>query len=65
MANMTDYEQECASFRLAIPEFFNFGFDVVDAWAQDPSKLAMLWVDDTGQSMRYTFADIRRESSGA
>src|SRR5437660_11201466 len=61
VANMSNYEQEHASFRLAIPEFFNFGFDVVDRWAEDPAKLAMLWVDDAGQSARYTFADMRRQ----
>ena len=63
MANMSNYEQEHASFRLAVPEFFNFGFDVVDRWAEDPSKFAMLWVDDAGQSARYTFADMRRASN--
>src|SRR5438128_6344880 len=63
VANMSNYDQGHASFRLAVPEFFNFGFDVVDRWAEDPSKLAMLWVDDAGQSARYTFADMRRESN--
>src|SRR3989442_14092912 len=63
VANMSNYEQEHASFRLAVPELFNFGFDVVDRWAEDPSKLAMLWVDDAGQRARYTFADMRRESN--
>src|SRR5437899_12806838 len=63
VANMSNYEQECTSFRLAIPEFFNFGFDVVDRWADDLLKLAMLWVDDAVHSARYTFADIHRESN--
>lgn len=63
MANMTNYEHERATFRLEIPETFNFGVDVIDRWAEDPTKLAMLWVDDTGQRARYTFADIRRESN--
>src|SRR6266851_1341934 len=63
VANMSNYEQEHASFTLTVPEFFNFGSDVVDKWAEEPSKLAMLWVDDAGHSARYTFADIRRESN--
>ena len=50
MVNMSNYEQEHASFTLAVPEFFNFGFDVVDKWAEDPAKLAMLWVDDAGSA---------------
>src|SRR5215475_15153242 len=62
VANMSNYAQEHASFMLAVPEFFNFGFDVVDKWAEAPSKLAMLWVDDVGRSAHYTFADMRRES---
>ncbi|MGE3539469.1 MAG: AMP-binding protein [Candidatus Tectimicrobiota bacterium] len=60
---MTSYEHERATFRLEMPATFNFGFDVVDRWAEDPTRLAMLWVDDTGQSARYTFAHMRRESN--
>jgi hypothetical protein len=64
MANMIDDERERTSFALDVPKTFNFDFDVVDKWAADPKKLAMLWVDDAGHSARYTFADIRRELSG-
>jgi acetyl-CoA synthetase/medium-chain acyl-CoA synthetase len=63
MANMTSYEQERAAFALEVPETFNFGVDVVEKWAADPEKLAMLWVDEAGHSARYTFADIQRESN--
>ncbi len=63
MANMSNYAQERAAFRLDVPAYFNFGTDVVDRWAEDPYKLAMLWIDDTGQEARYTFADMRRESN--
>ncbi len=63
MANMTNYEQEWASFTLDVPETFNFGDDVVDKWAEDPNKLAMLWMDEDGRTERHTFADIRRESN--
>ena len=62
MANMTDYERERATFVLDVPATFNFGTDVVDRWAADPQKLALLWVDAEGRSERYTFADIRREA---
>jgi acetyl-CoA synthetase/medium-chain acyl-CoA synthetase len=62
MANMSNYDQERAAFQLEAPETFNFGFDVIDKWAEDPAKLAMLWVDEDGRSARYTFADMRRAS---
>ncbi len=63
MANMTSYEEAYGAFTLEVPETFNFGFDVVDKWAEDPQKLAMVWVDEDGREERYTFADIRRESN--
>ena len=37
--NMQDYEETYASFRLDVPEFYNFAFDVVDKWAEDRTKL--------------------------
>jgi acetyl-CoA synthetase/medium-chain acyl-CoA synthetase len=62
MANMTNYDEVRATFTLEVPDTFNFGFDVVDKWAADPQRLAMVWVDEDGSEARYTFADIQRES---
>ena len=57
--NMTDYEFAFANDRLEIPEYFNFGFDVVDKWAQDRTKMALISVDSTGKHARYhTFWDL-------
>lgn len=63
VTNMTDYEQAYASVSLEVPETFNFGTDVIDKWAEDPEKLAMVWVGEDGRNASYTFADFRRESS--
>src|SRR5581483_2026991 len=60
--NMLDYDQTCRAFRLEAPEYFNFGFDTVDPWAQDPAKLALLAVDDSGQEQRLTFAQVSEQS---
>ena len=58
--NMTDYEFAFANDRLEIPEYFNFGFDVVDKWAQDRTKMALISVDSTGKQARYhTFWDLK------
>ena len=43
--NMQDYEETYASFQLDVPEFYNFAFDVVDKWAEDRTKLALLTID--------------------
>jgi medium-chain acyl-CoA synthetase len=56
--NMSDYENEYATFKWEVPEYFNFAGEVIDKWAQDPEKLALLWVDDQGHELRRTFRDI-------
>ena len=47
-------------------EKFNFAFDVVDALGtRKPDKLAMLHVSEDGTERRFTFSDMKRESSRA
>ncbi len=62
--NMPDYDEVCRTFRLDVPEYFNYGFDVIDRWAQDRSKLAMVWADRTGEDVRkYSFFDLMQLSN--
>ena len=61
--NMTDYEVERRNFKLTAPEDFNWAFDVVDRWADDPQKLAMLWLDKPGNERQITFEEFRRRSN--
>jgi hypothetical protein len=46
--NLTDYEKTYREFKSEIPEYYNFGFDGIDRWAEDRTKLALISVDDTG-----------------
>jgi acetyl-CoA synthetase/medium-chain acyl-CoA synthetase len=55
---MTDYEQTCRDFRWDVPAYYNFAYDVVDRWGEDTQKLAMLWVNDSGDEKRLTFRDF-------
>ena len=56
----TSQEDFKQNFRINVPDNFNFGYDIVDAWAEkDPNKLAMLWTNDKGEERRYTFADMK------
>ena len=58
--NMPDYELAYANERLEVPEYFNFGFDVVDKWAEDRTKLALLSVDSRGENTQHhTFWDLK------
>ena len=60
------YEDMKEHFTIDVPEDFNFGFDVVDAWAElEPTKQALLWTNDAGDMRRYTFADMKAGSNRA
>ena len=63
--NMKDYELTRKEFDLEVPEYFNFGLDVVDGWARrEPDKLALLAVDEDGDSpRRFTFSEISAASN--
>lgn len=62
----TSQEDFMKNFHVNVPENFNFGYDVVDAWAaEQPDKKAILWVGNDGQKIDFTFADIKRESDRA
>ena len=51
--NMTDYEAARRTFRLQVPENFEFTRDVVEHWAaQHPGKLALVAVDERGEHRR-------------
>ena len=60
------YEDFKKNYRCEVPETFNFGFDIVDAWAQqEPDKMALVWCNDHGEEKRFTFTDISRLSNRA
>jgi acetyl-CoA synthetase len=64
--NMTDYEETYRNFSLEVPEFYNFGFDVIDRMAQkDRNRLAMIYVDQEGHERTYTFRQLMNLSNSA
>ncbi len=64
--DFASYEDFVHNYSLNIPEGFNFGFDVVDEWANaEPEKLALVWCDDHGNEATFTFSDISRMSNMA
>ena len=51
------------NFHITIPEHFNYGYDVVDAWADEaPQKRALCWTNDRGEHLDFTFADMKQYS---
>jgi len=61
MPNIGDYETTYANFEWEMPERFNFGRDVVDAWEED--RPAMIWLGASGDEQRLTFGDFSRLSN--
>ncbi len=60
------YDDFMANFHVNVPDNFNFGYDVVDEWARvAPDKKALLWTNEQGETIQFTFADIKRESDKA
>ncbi len=60
----SSYEDFKENYTVNIPKNFNFGFDIVDGWAEsEPKKPALLWCDDHGGERRFTFKDISRLSN--
>jgi acetyl-CoA synthetase len=59
-------EDRYNSFSISVPEYYNFGYDVVDAWAQkEPDKPALFWANQQGETRRYSFRDIKTGSDRA
>ena len=59
--HFTSQEDFIANFKVKVPENFNFGYDVVDAWAaEQPDKNALLWTNDKGEHIQFTYADLKK-----
>ncbi len=58
------YKDFKENYKVNVPCDFNFGFDVVDAWADyDENKKALVWVNDHNEEKTLTFADIKKLSN--
>ncbi|MDD4969119.1 MAG: AMP-binding protein [Paludibacter sp.] len=56
-----DFEDFKANYKLIVPENFNFGYDIVDAWAaKEPDKKALLWTNDQGECKEFTFGEMKK-----
>lgn len=59
--DFTSQEDFKNNLKINVPENFNFGYDVVDAWAEeDPEKKALLWTNDKGEHIQFTYADLKK-----
>lgn len=60
------YEDFYENFKLKYDDDYNFGFDVVDKYAEiDPEKVALIWTNDEDEKHTFTFDDMKRLSNKA
>lgn len=53
-------------FGIKYPENFNYGYDIIDKYAElEPDRRALLWVDLEGNEKRLTYGDLSRLSNKA
>jgi acetyl-CoA synthetase/medium-chain acyl-CoA synthetase len=62
-AQLDRFRREADTFRQEVPDRFNFGRDVIDAFAADPRRPALLARDAAGGERRLSFADVARASN--
>lgn len=61
--SFTSQEDFIKHFHVRVPENFNFGYDVVDAWAaEQPDKNALLWTNDREEHHQYTYAELKEKT---
>lgn len=59
-----DAQGNLEHIELQYPQNFNFGYDVVDAIAEEaPSKRALVWCNPQNEEHIFSFADIKRYSN--
>jgi len=60
------YEDFMKNYAVNIPDDFNFGFDIIDGWANlDNNKPALMWCDDHGDERSFSYGDLSSLSNRA
>ncbi len=63
LTNGQSYDEVYKAFRWEVPEFYNIGVDICDKWAAHKKRLALIYLDENGQVVRYTFRELQRYSN--
>ena len=54
------YSDFMQNFKVKVPKDFNFGYDVVDAWAaEEPDRTALIWTNPAGDTRTFSFGELK------
>jgi acetyl-CoA synthetase/medium-chain acyl-CoA synthetase len=62
-AAVAAWQRKRDAFRWDVPDPFNFGTDVVDRFAREPARPALLWRGADGAERRLTYADVAAQAN--
>ena len=57
------YDEVCRNFKWETPAYYNIGTDVCDKWADDKSRVALIYIDPDGNEQIYTFRELKDSSN--
>ena len=57
-----NYEETYRTFKLNVPERYNWAYEVFDRWGRDPNKVAMVWAGPHGELREITFREFGERS---
>ncbi|MEG1546555.1 MAG: AMP-binding protein, partial [Bacteroides sp.] len=61
--SFTSQDDFVRNLKISVPDNFNFGYDIVDAWAaEEPNKKALCWTNDHGEHYQFTFAEMKEQT---
>jgi acetyl-CoA synthetase/medium-chain acyl-CoA synthetase len=60
---LDEWRRRRDAFRWEAPDAFNFGTDVVDRFARDPVRPALLWRGADGSERRLSYAEVARAAN--
>jgi len=57
------YQEVCRNFQWKIPQYYNIGVDVCDQWANDRQRIALIYIDDSRNEIKFTFRELKNLSN--
>lgn len=61
-ANIGNYKRTYSTWRWKLPTFFNLS-SLIDAWADDPKRIAIYWEGDDGETKALTYRELKNYSN--